>query len=154
MKHFLIKDAKLESEIVTGSTTTSGTSTVNDRASTSSDPYISRAGYNSVQVFCIAATASGSPTITTKLMGADASTTGATSTTTTLASTSDTGVAAGDMTVITLDAQNPQGGTFDYVWVQQVFKSGKSVQSVLYVMDAIERPVTQTDVDASTTVAG
>ena len=152
MKHFLIKDAKLESEIVTGSTTASGTSTVNDRAGTSSDPYVAIGGRVNVQVFCIAATASGSPTITTKLMGADASTTGATSTTTTLASTSDTGVAAGDMTVLTLDAE--RAGAFPYVWIQQVFKSGKSVQSVLYVMESKDKPVTQTDVDASTTVAG
>ena len=153
MKRFLIKDAKLESEVITGTTTAAGTSTVSDRAGTSSDPYVTRAGYNNVQIFCIAATASGSPTITTKLMGSNQSTTSGASTTT-LASTSDTAVAAGDMTVITLDAQNPQGGTYDYVWVQQVFKSGKSVQAILYVMDALDRPVTQTDVDASTTVSG
>ena len=151
MKHFLIKDAKLESEIVTGSTTAGGTSTVNDRSGTSSDPYIGIHNRVSVQVFCIAATASGSPTITTKLMGSDQSTTSGASTTT-LASTADTAVTAGDMTVITLDGE--RAGAFPYIWVQQVFKSGKSVQTVLYVMESKDKPVTQTDVDASTTVAG
>ena len=153
MKHFLIKDANLQSEVITTSTTASGTSTVADRAGTSSDPYVSRANHTNVQIFCIAATASGSPTITTKLMGANQSTTSGASSTT-LASTADTAVAAGDMTVITLDSQNPQGGTYDYIWVSQTTKSGKSVQAILYVMDAQNKPVTQTDVDASTTVAG
>ena len=151
MKHFLIKDAMLKLVIDTASTTASGTSTVSDRAGTSSDPYLSVAGYLSVQVLSQAATASGAPTVTTKLMGVDQSTTSGASSTT-IASTSDTAVAAGDITSLVADAQNLS--SYPYVYLKRVVKSGKGTLLGLYVLEAMSKPVTQTDIDASTTVAG
>lgn len=151
MKRFLIKDAMLDIDVYAASTTASGTSTVADRAGTASDTYLNMGPYLSLQLLSQVATASGSPSFTIKVMGVDQSTTSGASSTT-LASVTDTGVAAGDMQVITIDGE--KFNSYPYAYVSNVVKSGKATVANLYVLEAKSKPVTQTDVDASTTVAG